>query len=474
MPSGAGADLYSPFMAAAIIDRQGNRYPLWTNINEVGQPNVAGKASANNSGKVSLPFVTALSVEYQLAYLPIITATFSPPYDDAIALLDSPMIEWGASSIQVQFGYTAGAPGGPLLSPIFEGTLLKPDITLGETIEITFRGQGVGAFSATRQVGNKSLQHQTPIQIINALAQGPGGSGNPNRDFTVDFSKAQQDSAANTALTTPMDDFQQGNRTDYMAIWDLIQQSGCWAYFQGSTLVVTARNASLIAQPNFTLSYFDMGGFSQGDGTYAPPGMLDPSKGQYPIFTASSPQMALYMAGAVRGLVMQDISDSMGTPNTMVVNQASVSPANVGGSKNSKSEPNADNIFPGMNPDNGSGGDTFFGNPEDAQNVTRANAKFAQVTSLMGIPLSVTTPGIPTMIPGDTVKVQGLGGRLTANYAVFKIIHHIGTDGYTSDLEMVGNLSALTQGVAPSGQTNVQNPSSSGGGPSATAGPNIP
>jgi hypothetical protein len=117
---------------------------------------------------------------------------------------------------------------------------------------------------------------------------------------------------------------------------------------------------------------------------------------------------------------------------------------------------------------NMAGLETHFGNPELTENVLRNNAKKANASSLMGIPLSATTLGIPTMAPGDTVRVRGLGARLEANYAVMSLTHSISTDGYTTSVEMVGNLSAVAKGVTADGPVNNFKPVPSAG-PTATA-----
>ena len=154
MSGDSGYDFYSPFMSAAIITGGGSRIPLFTGISSSEQEtlDLYTKGVDGTGGLTSIPWLSSLTIELNLSYLPKINAVLTPPFREGQQFLASSLVEWGVTKIQVQFGYTAGISGAsPVLSPVYEALLLKPEIQIGPDIVISLYGHGVASYSATVQ-----------------------------------------------------------------------------------------------------------------------------------------------------------------------------------------------------------------------------------------------------------------------------------------------------------------------------------
>jgi len=162
IPKNAGYDYRQPFYRATIVRPDGIRIPLWTKLDLTEDE----RQSIGFYYIRSLSYVKEVSINLQLAYLPIMKVSMSFPYREGIEFLNSKAIEWGYSELEIVFGYTGGSPDGlslagigsaTILSPTYKGVLLQPSIDISPAeVNITLNAQGVGGFSAnntTRQGG---------------------------------------------------------------------------------------------------------------------------------------------------------------------------------------------------------------------------------------------------------------------------------------------------------------------------------
>jgi hypothetical protein len=152
-------DYFSPYMRATIVTDPSDptkRYPLWMNLGKDsdystlspfqldGYVGSGAKAKTNIS---SLAFLSSLTIELQLDAIPRISASLTPPYLDAREFIDSALMDWGSSNLEVQIGYV-GSKDGTYLSPPFIGRLDKPDVTFGTDVTIGLTAQGIGGYFA--------------------------------------------------------------------------------------------------------------------------------------------------------------------------------------------------------------------------------------------------------------------------------------------------------------------------------------
>jgi len=434
MPEGHANDFYAPYFSAAIYDPiTGLQIPL----SQAVDPEILRQAGVPDALK-ALCFVTDAQVEMSLGPVPMLSVTLSPPYEAARMMLDSPLVEWGVSHLQLQFGYTSGTGGSLLLSPLYEGILLEPDITSGVDTTITLRAQGVGGLSATRQKSARVWNAVPRIKILQDLAAG----SNPAqpRKLLIDASKVIASRLVGGSVPAgSLSEFKllyedprtyaQGAKTDWWAMLQIARECKCDMYLSGHKVVLVPMNLALAETPKRLLRYYDHD-----------KGIIDPAKGQLPILSFSTNTKAIYLPGALRGLRMADVDSATRNPVKALIDDSKVKGQRTG--EGAAGPPKTED-YPDVNKETGGGGDQQAGSPSDPVAVQRAEAAYQQFTLNMGIQLTIETLGDPSLFPGDVVEVRGCGERLNGNYGILKITHKLGDSGYDMSLECVSNVGQL-------------------------------
>lgn len=499
-------DFSNPFISAVIVTEEG-RFPLWTN-NETSLFREGGSAL---EGTRALAFLSELVVEIQLAYLPRITATLTPPYRDAINFLDSTLMNWGTSTLEVQFGYISNTSKNTILSPVFSGVLLKPEVNLGSDVIITLNAQGVSGLSASQQAGTRTFNGKTRADIITAIAEGRvtkprnepkarfspilnystvvlavnkdfveklpwgprlrsdpsrhpiagfeasegppgyvstesslGGSdlGAATREVVVDFSEVRSkgdqetiDALFNEAKTS----YVQGGLTDWQAIWRLCEEARCYFIWEGNSLRIFPKSRVFVGEePKRFLRLYDY-----------PAGIVGPANGYFPILSASSPTMAVYLPGASKGLQVRGVNPDTRQEEVVNVNDATekIPRLQEGGVA-----PTEDVGWASADDATGDGQTTFPGESSDPDVKKMMQSEFKKAASNMGINLVVETLADPKILPGDVVDVSGIGQRLSRKYVTTKITYTFGLSGSLMSLECVSDSSPVNNFVQNQGK----------------------
>ena len=452
-------DGYSPFMAAVITTPDGNRVPLFTNLNH--GPVLKWKTPGNVSNELtSLPFLESIQVDLNLSQVPTITANLTPPLQDARKLLESNLFEFGQSDLSVQFGYSSGTPGGPVgLSVIHSGLIQPPTIQLGADAIITLKAIGTPGYSMTRQEGHRTFLDMKRSDIIDIVLAGP--DPNNKRKITPEYKIASGSDASMRLKQLPVSVSQSG-LTDWMFLEALVRDAGCWMMLNGDTLQIMERNVVLSTQPKYTLRFYDfvngkLGPSASGDGK---------SDGDFPILSLTSPTLAVWMPGATNALVVNRYIDSKtGEPESKFLKEVEADVMRSGAkADNGKaavgSKPTPSN--PGPNEKTGDGAKLYVGDYNFRGVAAELLAKYSTETFDIGIKMFVDTLGIPDINPGDVVAVRGVGIRYDENYGVFGVVHNMGAHGYTTRLELRSNTSAVLQNAIKSQNTvNITVPAAS-------------
>lgn len=466
-PSNYSYDFYSPFMSAAILTKDGQRVPLFMNT-ENGAANSYGNSAkklttlqgsskdsaAITEGIVSLPWLSSLVVEQNLSYLPKMTAVLTPPFQDGLAFLNSSLVEWGVSMLEVQIGYSTG-PNGSSLSPPLQGLLLKPEIAIGAEIVITLNAHGVAGYSSGVQCSGRTWSSKDGFTRIKVIEECIKGSGTPKRDITVEYDAITEENGKEYDLlcNKPVN-ITQGWITDWMLVRNLVRECHCWMSLVGNTLHIFSQNSKMAAQPKYTLRLFNFDRGTLGPGATRPQDQQSPGS-DFPIISCNSPTSAVWLPGST--VTMFGVDRDTGEPKTVVKSVADDKTAATGGGsvdmKGTENRPDPDS----KTGDGGQGSSYDINFPAADQQL---QAEVLQLKTLMGIRLDVTTLGIPDVMPGDVVKIAGIGRRFDANYSVFHVKHSIG-NGFTTDLLLRSNsaeyLAALQKSAG--GDVNKKEPS---------------
>lgn len=424
-----GHDFANPFVAASITTKDGDReFPFWTSPEHVVKSGTFGDGGDDPQLK-SLAFLQEVVVELQLAYIPIITLTLAPPFRDAVAFLDSELIEWGRSRISVQFGYVGGKDK---LSQVYSGVMLKPDITIGEDVNIAINAQGTGVWTLSLQEGTTSAKDQTRREYLDVLVKGPEGK----KQTTIDYSIVDASAGPHTELLKAPCTRSQGGKSYFQEMFEVADECRCTFLVQpdGNTIQLIPNNTLVTKAPRKTLVLYDFPRGVVGGPDGADTGG-DARPEVYPILSLSSPTAAIYMPASIRGIDSRNVSDSTRTESKVTTNEATIQRAQSG--KDNVAAPKGTEEYPEHDEESASGGEHVFADPEDPSDLAHLQSLF-QREGNMGITLDVETVGIPDLLPGEVVEVEGVGRRLGGQrWTVHKVIHSIGLGGYSSNLHLI-------------------------------------
>lgn len=436
-------DFYSPFVSATIVTSSNQRVPLWM---------VQGQQAATQTmlAQRDRPYLQEVSVKLNLGGMPVITARLTPTYEQGIEYLNTSLSDWSSSLLEVVMGYsTGGTRGGAVLGPAYTGLLLKPDIQIGTDISVTLNAQGAGNFNLTT-TGSTETYTGTREQIINQLLRGPDSS-NPSR-LRLDLNEVRrsQDQDVQRAFFTDQLSLPLGGRTAWQHVSSLIWETRCWMYVDGDFVRVIPRSFAFTQTPKYFLAAFRFG----------TAGELGPASQVFPILSASSPTMGAYLPGALAGLAIPGTNPRTREATGQQINERNSASARA---QDGTARPNegARAISPGQNNGQGAVANGVQVMPVEAAETSAssqaqaARAEWEAQGSSVGIRLELETLGIPDLVPGDVVTVQGLGIRVDGNYATMEVTHTASTGGMTTKMTAVKNVeSILQQGERVLGQVN--------------------
>ncbi len=424
-------DYRSPFMRATIIRPNGDRFPLWTDLGLTPQQKESIGLTIN-----SLAYLQELSIEIQAAYLPIMKARLVFPYKEGIAFLNSKLIEWGYSTLEVIFGYTGGAPGGKVLSPVYQGTLLQPDIDIGTQVTVTLNAQGVGAFAAANTTRTGGPYTKTRKELIDFFAKGPDPK--TARNLIVDDKLIIKGSAEDKAYNETEKDFAPSGKTDWACIFELVQASSCWLVQVGNTIKLYPK-ATAAHNIDRVFRHFDY-----------PAGNISSSTSTYPIMSLSSQAPAIYLPSEAIGYWSTDIPSSgadAGNSKKLiehVVNHENYAIDTTGkgntGPAKTKNTAVADyDSKTGTGTKDGLG--FFVGSPEVPKWVNQMEQNLRSAMQYVGMQITINTLGIPDLKPMENIAIRGYGERMDGeNFSILKINHTLGTGGFTTSFDAFKNV----------------------------------
>lgn len=443
-------DFSAPYVGVAIHDREtGQRTPLWTNDYQ----GTAVRPSNVSADTLSYPWVTEATIEVPLGdNPPNISVQLEPPFRDGMKFLDE-VFEWGRAELHVQLGYTGG--GDRILSRPYIGTIMQPDISIGDSITITLNAVGLGSFSAWRQRGGRApTEGETIRQLMERVAKGPGTT----RELKLDFGDADRNRDVRSRLDSELTSWHQGNKTDWLALWELANMVRCSLLLvdtpEPGTLQVVPREGRFSAPPTRTFRLYDFAGGQLG-GVKSQQALSVEEPGEYPILNFSTSNMAVWLPGSVRGQVMREMGDDDRAVAEELLTDATVAPPRTG--EGAVAPPPEHEL---AEPDSATndGMEQLPGDPTDPPSLEGAISEYVNYAS-MGLQIEVESVGVPDMLPGEVVAIYGVGNRFSAqNYAVIRTTHTIGSGGYSTSFVAVSNVGRALEGLSPVGTVNVQTP----------------
>ena len=355
------------------------------------------------------------------------TLTLTPPYEDALRIIDSQVIKFG-SLMEVQWGYlSTDGSATPAISDKGLFRITQPSIKFGREVSITIGGFDIlsGALSTqdVRCCWPRSA-YPCDLAILRALIKkrGPGNTqlvDNPGVTSTSTLRK---------------------NKTE-----DVVQADDDWTFFRrlcrqndvtfiqsGNTVTLSDEHRIDIAKPKYRLTWF-----------MQPEGKLD-----IPMISFETNPIMGYFAGPgsrgqktyCRNATTGDIEILSRDPsNTGVVQigEKASDATNAGHNTTRIKTASAGDIaaFAELNEECASG--KIYTQPCNRPNQTeeteRANREVRRYHNTRA---TATVPGVPGLIPQQICEVINVGDVFSGCYRVMKTIHTIGA-GYTVKVDLI-------------------------------------
>jgi hypothetical protein len=428
-------DFYSPFMSAAIIATDGTRYPLVTSpeTTAVSPANVTGFSASGASGDLPsyFPYLSSVTVTLDTGYVPQINATLTPPYLDAVKLIEADVLTYGSAHLEVQFGYSAGkgTATSVAVSPVFKGLILKPDVSFGSDITIALNAQGTGGYKlATTGITGSTPQ---PVKVIDYMR-----SLCTKLSLTLDDSGTKADKDVQFLLNIEQA-FTYGNESYFGVLYELARSCACYAYFEETKVRLVAMSEILKDDPVAELVLFNYDG-----------GRIGPDVGRYPILSVNTDHQGIFLNPTVRSIIQAGIDAKTGEVKEQKVSPEKTEVATTGkGDVGFKDEQSG--VSQARNP-----------TPVDDKAQQQFKADYQAIMAQgngTGIQLDIETLGIPDLVPGQVIRVTGVSPKRIDNlYSIQTVKHSLSSSGYSTSLTVIQNSTLIRDAVR--GTFKSQNP----------------
>lgn len=437
----ASHGFFNPVCAVTLVTPQG-RLPFFDNFTAT-QEKQAG-------GVHHMMYVESVEVDQNLGLLPKIQVTLSPPFEEAVHMLNSPLLELGENYLEVQLGYLSRDNGKAQLSGVFRGKMELPDVQLGPEPSIALIAMGDVANMARTEMRGVFTK-KSRKEIIEAVCRG----ANPQspRGIRVDYTsvEAARDSASFRLLNQQVS-LVQGGLSDLEFVRKLAYECSCRILYDLRTgegiyaIHLLPLSGRVERKPRFILRLYHLNGGQLGEG-------------EYPVLSATSPTKALYTTGALQILLRGIDPVTRKMTEKVVSDQTNPSPR-TSETKAGDVSPKAPAAAGKPTPGKPKGTPMLVGGvtPKDVQ---KAENVVSGRNDEIAINLEVETYGIPDVQPGDMVAFRGMGPRYDRNYEVESVRHSFSGGEFKTSLKLIGNtfeMLASKQQVAAKGPANKQKP----------------
>jgi hypothetical protein len=438
-------DFSSPFMEATIIKNPGaneKRFSLSVNSNQANPSDLLAASLTGTTGgpKADDPlftstrsYLSSVTISMDLGGVPTIDVVLTPTLEDARKIIDSTLLEYPITAIEVVVGYSTGEQGATKTPP-FQGILQPPEVNFGTDVTLTLKGVGTAGYylAATAKTGVESRETRQK-HIENLVAKLP--------EVTTSFADWTLDDASKSALREVVPLVNAG--TSYLhLISQLARQAGCWVNTFDATdkkngfrkLNLISQSAMMLRAPLDLLTLYDFGGVLTGSSSIA-------NRGIYPILSVSVGEglSAVFLSGYTKKLRTAKID-----PTTHEVPEATAGPADAtvaGRDGTQTGVKNASNDLSEVmapQPDE---------DPANSETWAQQIAGMTSLSSSVGLQLDIDTLGLPDAQPGNMYEVRGLSLRIDGPYICHALKHSMSASGFTTSLTLIQNSQLMVQAI---------------------------
>jgi len=373
------------------------------------------------------------------------TLTLTPPYEDALRIVDHKLIRFG-SIMEIQWGYLTLGGEKPAVSDIGFFRITQPSIKFGKQVSVTIEGYDILSSSLkTSDTRCQWLRETYPcdLDIIREMTKRVGPTAKLD-DKKISSSSSLRKRKSGTGVTQADD--------DWVFFRRILRQNDC--VFEQVGDVITLKEERFIDQqePKYRLFWFKQ-----------PVNQFDVPM----ISFETNPIMSLFVdEPGSRGqrTICRDpetkkltvIDKDPGTTGTPQVGQCNTGTTEAAHKKIVVKTSQGDKgVFAKLDAACTSG--RFFTQPCKRPNQTEEiNRENNEIRRFFNTRASATCPGVPGLLPQQVVEVHDVGTTFSGNYRVMKVVHNIGK-GYTVKLDLLRASESNKQGSGAPASTDKKN-----------------
>lgn len=374
-------------------------------------------------------YVNNLEVEFMGSSIAHITITMTPPYHDAIRIIDSRLIQ-RTGIITVEWGYSGRGNNSEKSSGVYMFSAQKPSISFsGSDITITVKGTDllyVGASSKDERRTFDRKIYSSDLSIIKKLASELG--------LVVDDSELPTQNPLRDIRTFP--ESITINNNNWTFIRSLLFENRCVFNMSGKTLVIKSRDAVIEQDCAYKFIWY-----KQMQNKFEIPMLTFDTDVLDQLFSALPPinSVTSVSADPDTGSVVKTKYDSAADPTVPKTGKYTGA-----GEDNQKRQ--VVNTAAGQVIVGGGSGEQIITSKQRNNSEERVRV-IADDWSIYGNEVAnITAIGVPSLVPNIMVKVEGVGNSFGGYYMVNNVKHTIGTDGYTMAVKLIRNSSSLIKG----------------------------
>lgn len=433
-------DFFSPFYRVAFLGGTADEGRF---LDEAGNENfqsIAPSGVTFDSRELSF-YASSLSIDYKGGAPAEFTLMLSPPYEDAIKIIDNRAIQWG-TLVKVQWGYTSAMSSKNRLSKVHLFVCNKPQLAMtGNDITITLHGNDVLSDVFLRNQHRQQWDRNTfgtDLAIVHELASRLG-------NLKVDEARVPPDSLIRQVKT----DSPAQIANDWYFLTELCETNLVGCHVEGDTLILYDMTSVTTQRASYNLLWR-----------------------RAPRTDRDIPLMSFVGNADMRAFMPPEaisILDITTDTNSGETRARQFTPPQVSGTPHIGSDPTAPSAA-GQSMNNGQ---TVTDQQSGANLITRLRQRADDTGVILPRPAHVnnsdhlaeglardaefwantkamaTAPGFPDLLPMQIVQVFGCGKSFDGPYLVLGTRHDLSTDGYTMQLELIRNIDPVASGETP-------------------------
>lgn len=420
-------------IAIKIVTPDHQSFPLWfspTGAGDTGGATVdPSLGSFGDQILAGLPCVESVDIDITNGLNSQLTVNIGLPFEIGVDVLRSALLRIG-NVIECQVGY----PRIGRFLPWISALAIRPEVRISpdEGLTATINGQG-GAFIALRGSRTAVYENLSYADILRQILNEEVYEGR----ITLSLPDRLDD--ADDPLYLTRESVSQSAQSDWFFIQYIVRSSNCDAWMEpsqeqsGLQVLRVERRADIFGRspryvfmmrgnPDFDVSFPILDFETQAEGVWLP---------------GSSTSVRTIEVNPDTLEVIEVVSDRA---TTSIPATADAAPdPNAGGAVEDTSTHLAHPVG------DTSAGDTLYVSARDPRGVATV-AEVHLTESLArgaGVQVTITTIGIPDLLPGEIIAIQGMG-MFDAFYAVQKVTHRVSAEEWSMTLELLNNATTST------------------------------